>query len=406
VPDQLSNDLASLRIERDEARPTGRGGVVRAAGAFVAVVAIGGGAYASWPYVEARVFATEVDIGEIVTVSPAQSQTQLTAAGHVVARTLAHVAATTSGRVARVHVVEGQEVEAGALLVELDASDQASAVASARARVLAAQARAEQARATLADTEQQLARARTLVASGAGARSTVEDLEARIAVARGAVSVATADVRTAQAELHALQLNDDDLRIVAPLAGTVLTDPIEIGEIVSPTVELMQIADFSSLVVEIDVPEARLSLVRVGGPCEIVLDAFPGRRFRGEVLEIGRRVNRSTAAVPVRVRFAEPAEGVLPDMSSHVGFLREELTEEQLRAAERTVVPVNAIVSRGGRDVVFEVQDRVATERPVRVGETTTDGVVLLSGPEPGTRVVLDPPSTLASGSTVREREE
>ena len=53
----------------------------------------------------------------------------------------------------------------------------------------------------------------------------------------------------------------------------------------------------SSLVVEVDVPESRLSQVAVDGPCEIVLDAYPDKRFRGAVKEIGRRVNRSNQFV-------------------------------------------------------------------------------------------------------------
>ena len=407
VADQLSNDLASLRLDRDESPSSGRGRtLVRGTVALAALAGLGYGAMAAWPFVEARVFATEVDLGSITSVSPAQAQTQLTAIGHVVARTLAHVSSSTGGRVEAVHAVEGQEVEAGALLVELHAADQSRSIASARARVAAAQARLAQARAAI--TEQQVQRTRTaaLVEHGAATRSQLEDIDARIAVLEAAIPVAQADVRTAQAEQHALQVNTDDLRIVAPLAGTVITDPIEIGEMVSPGSELMQIADFSSIVVEVDVPEARLSVVEIGRPCEIVLDAFPGRRFRGEVHELGSRVNRATAAVPVRVRFAEDASAVLPDMSAHVSFLREELTDEQVASAEHVVVPERALATRGGRSVVFVVESDVVHERPVRTGEAMGDGLVMTSGPDVGARVVLDPPDTLGNGQRVREREQ
>jgi hypothetical protein len=112
------------------------------------------------------------------------------------------------------------------------------------------------------------------------------------------------------------------------------------------------------------------------------------------------------AAVPVRVRFAEPAEGVLPDMSAHVSFLREALSEEQLHAAARIVVPTRAVVARHGQQVVFVIADGVAQERSVRLGEETPDGRVVLDGPEPGTRVVINPPSTLATGQAVKEKEQ
>lgn len=407
MADQLSNDLASLRLDREEAPASGRGrAIVRGLVGLAVLGGLGYGAMAAWPFVEARLFATEVELGSVTSVSPAQAQTQLTAIGHVVARTLAHVSTSTAGRVEAVHVVEGQHVEQGELLVELDASDQTSAVAASRARVLAAQARLAQARAAV--TEQQVSRTRTatLVERGAATRSTLEDLDARIAVLESAVTVAEADVRTAQAELHALQVNADDLHIEAPLAGTVITDPVEIGEMVTPSSELMQIADFASIVVEVDVPEARLSVVEIGHPCEIVLDAFPGRRFRGEVHELGSRVNRATAAVPVRVRFAEDAHEVLPDMSAHVSFLREELSDEQVASAEHVVVPERAVTTRGGRSVVFVVESDAVHERPVRTGEAMGDGLVMTSGPDVGARVVLDPPDTLGNGQHVREREQ
>lgn len=406
MADQLSSDLASLRIDRDRPRPRRAGAVARAVLGLTLVGGVVAGGVIAWPHLEARVFRTDVEVGEIVSVSPAQSQTTLTAAGYVVARTLSHVSAKTAGRVARVHVVEGQEVHLGDVLVELDPSDQATAIASARARVAAAQARVEQARAGLAENDQQLARTRPLVEHGAISRATLEDLQARAGVLRGGVSVALADARSAQAEVHALEVAEQNLTVLAPIAGTVITKPVELGEIVSPVTEITQIADFSSIVVEIDVPEARLSLVRVGGPCEIVLDAFPGRRYRGQASEIGRRVNRVKAAVPVRVRFAEPADGVLPDMSAHVSFLREALSEEQLHAAARIVVPTRAVVARHGQQVVFVIADGVAQQRSVRLGEETPDGRVLLDGPEPGTRVVINPPSTLETGQAVKEREQ
>src|SRR5262245_16511290 len=109
MTDQLSNDLASLRIARSEPRPSKAGAIARVLAVVVALGALVVGAIVGWPYAEARIFATTVDIGTVASVSPAEDQTQLTAAGHVVARTLAHVATSVPGRVARVHVVEGQE---------------------------------------------------------------------------------------------------------------------------------------------------------------------------------------------------------------------------------------------------------------------------------------------------------
>ena len=64
----------------------------------------------------------------------------------------------------------------------------------------------------------------------------------------------------------------------------------------------VEIADFDTLMVETDVPEQRLHMVTIGGPAEIVLDAFPSRRYRGRTEEITPQVNRSKATVIVRER--------------------------------------------------------------------------------------------------------
>jgi len=69
-------------------------------------------------------------------------------------------------------------------------------------------------------------------------------------------------------------------------------------------------------------------------------------------------------------------------------------------------VPAHAVTARHGQQVVFVIDDGVVRERAVRLGESTPDGRVVLDGPEAGTRVVLDPPRTLASGQSVKEKDQ
>jgi RND family efflux transporter MFP subunit len=407
VSEQLSEDLASLKIDRDSGRPSRFGPLVRVLVIVGIVAALGVGAFLAWPYLEAQLFKTEVETTEILSLSPAQAATQLTSTGYVVPEVHTKVAAKIAGRISRVHVARGDVVTQGQTLIDLDPTDARIAIAAARARVAAASARVSSARAALAEVEQQLERTRTLAAAGASPRSTLEDLEARATSMRAAANAAQAEVRVMQAEVDALEANQNEMTIVAPIAGTVIDEPAEVGEMVGPQLAVLEIADMSTLVVEIDVPEGRLSLVRVGNPCEIVLDAFPGERFRGEVQEIARRVNRQKATVPVEVRFVDLNEGVLPDMSARVSFLSEALSEEQLRAASRTIVPADAVVERDGRDVVFEIErGGKVNVRRVTLGEETDDGFVLVDGPEPGTRLVRNPPDTLADGQSVQTEDD
>src|SRR5689334_21151875 len=109
--DQLTTDLAALKIERD-VRP--RRSLLRP---FLYLALIGGIAAAAWvvgyPYLHSRVFKTEVEVTEIGLISPAQSQVELTATGYVQALTTGKVAAKIVGRIAKLTVKEGDVVKKG-----------------------------------------------------------------------------------------------------------------------------------------------------------------------------------------------------------------------------------------------------------------------------------------------------
>ena len=208
------------------------------------------------------------------------------------------------------------------------------------------------------------------------------------------------------------QVHLGDVTIRAPITGTVINKPPQLGEYVGPqppgvTVDMggIRVADFSTLLVETDIPEGRLNLIKPNGPAEIVLDAYPAKRFRGHVKEITPQVDRAKATVIVKVAFDDDTEGVLPDMSARVSFLAKALDEEAVKIPPKTVVPGVAVVERGGAKVVFVLDEGKARMVPVQLGEAFGSGFELLSGPMPGTRVVKDPPKTLADGQSVKLAE-
>src|SRR5690606_29610538 len=141
------------------------------------------------------------------------------------------------------------------------------------------------------------------------------------------------------------------------------------GELVGQmAASIVEIADFSSLVVETDVPEARLHLVEIGRPAEIVLDAFPGDRYRGRVREYSPRVDRAKATVTVKVEFVDATDRVLPDMSARVSFLTKELEADQMQEPAKVVVPATALTERSGAKVVFVLDAGVVKMKGVTLG--------------------------------------
>ncbi|MEY4510652.1 MAG: hypothetical protein RLZZ450_2774 [Pseudomonadota bacterium] len=404
--DDLSSDLASLKIDRSPPRPSGSSALPRILGWLVALGLLIGLAVWLYPRLEAQFFKAEVKTSTILEVSPSLAVTSLTATGYVIAERRSKVGANVPGRIAKLLVREGAEVKQGDVLLELDADDQKSNVAAAQARVLASDAKVLSARASLHELHVQLERQKVLLTQSAAARSTVEDLEARIASAEASIVAAQAESRAAVAQVQLARVTLGRMTVVSPIDGTVLDKPKDIGETVDSQSSLLELADLKSLVVEIDVPESRLSLIKVGGPCEIALDAFAGKRFRGKVREIGKRINRSKATLSVKVEFDDESQGVLPDMSARVSFLTEALDTNALAAQSKLVVPAAALAPREGKQGVFVVESGVVRFEPVTLGPKTGDGFELVQGPPVGTRIVMTPDAALSPGQRVKERKD
>jgi RND family efflux transporter MFP subunit len=412
MSDDLSADLRSLKIDRSAKNPD-RPGPLRYAVILGALAGLGAIIYfVAVPYISARVFKTNVEVTEISIVSPAQASVELTSTGYVKPQTVSNVGPKVSGRVSRVHVSQGQRVEAGTVLYELDITDQKAAVAEANARVAAARAQTQTARANLAEIQLQAERASELAAKGVRPQSTADDLKARAAALHKQVSAADAEARASAAVVKSLEVNLDSYTVTTPIAGTILSKPPELGEVVSPSSGsseqpgTVEIADFATLAVETDVPEGRLHMVQVGSPCEIVLDAFPGKRYRGKTLEIVPKINRAKATVPVKVSFVDDPERVLPEMAARVSFLAEEVDAEAIKQPPKLVVPETALLDRSGAKVVFVLDGGKLRMVAVQVGEPYAGGFVLLQGPPAGTKVVKNPTDALRDGQAVEERTD
>src|SRR5436190_6626219 len=211
MSDRLTNDLAALKIDRDE-QPR------RSPWKFLLILALVGGAVAAvalvgYPALSSRVFKTQVELTEVALVSPAQSSIELTATGYVDALRRARVAAKTTGRISEFLVGEGDVVKKGQIIAKLDDANAKSTVATARARVAAVRARAAAARATLAETQQQLTREQALAEKGVTPQATVDDLGARRRSLAQTVAAADAEIAAAQAEVDSLELLLNDMQV-------------------------------------------------------------------------------------------------------------------------------------------------------------------------------------------------
>ena len=253
------------------------------------------------------------------------------------------VAGQAPGRIAVVHVKEGDQVAADQPLLELEAATERASLAAAEADLAAAEAELSR---TLhgrirqdidaADADADAARARADLAKGSLERVTkladggaatpdeldrarrsaeAEDMAFKAADARRSATLAGSrreDVLAARARVSGARARRDQvsalldrLTIRAPISGEILSVKVRAGEYYNPgTGETVVMGDTRVLRVRMDVEERDIGKIRPGLHATITADAFPGQRFPGRVVEIGRRMGRKN------IRTDDPVERI------------------------------------------------------------------------------------------------
>jgi RND family efflux transporter MFP subunit len=350
---------------------------------------------------------------QVVTVSriyPSQTFTLLNASGYVVAQRKAAVASKITGRLVALMVEEGSRVKKGQIIARLENDDTTAARDQALAQGKVAEANLDEARAELTLAALTYGRNKRLLENRIVSRSEYDNADARYKRAQAIVAAAEAAFRVSVAALQGATVALDYALIRAPFDAVVLTKNADIGDIVTPLgaaatakAAVVTIADMRSLLVEADVSESNLGLIKAGQPCEIQLDALPDSRFAGVIHMIVPTADRSKASVMVKVRFLEPDPRILPEMSAKVAFLSRFVKSGEEQA--RTAVHRLALISRGEQKALFLVQDDRVRETVVRTGESFGDMIEILDGAKAGDKVVLKP-NRLKDGAKIKVAEK
>ncbi len=402
------DDLDQLKIDKTAIAPrTGTSRNRRYWIAGVVLVALAAGLFFSGVL---RPAAT-VELVSVQQTYPSQGFTLLNASGYVVAQRKAAVASKATGRLVWLGVEEGSVVRQGEVLARIENDDVLAGQEQAAANLNSIRTTLNQARAELHDAELSFKRTKALLAEGIVSAADFDAAQARYRRARAAVAGAEANIRAASAALEAARVAVEFTRIRAPFDAVVLTKNADVGDIVTPLgaaadakAAVVTIADMASLQAEVDVSESNLEKVRVGQPCEIQLDAFPDLRFRGLVHMVVPTADRSKATVLVKVKFLDIDKRILPEMSAKVAFLSRPVAKAEEQP--QTTVNPEAVVERGGRKVVFLVQDNRVVETPVKLGSKVGELEEVLSGVKAGDSVVLRPADKLRDGSRITVPEK
>ncbi len=350
-----------------------------------------------------------VDVTTVSLVYPAQSLSVLNASGYIVAQRKAAVASKMTGRLTALMVEEGSLVKQGQILARMENADVTAMKSQVTANLANARAMLKQATVENNNLKQDNDRYQKLIAGAYVSQSEYDTIHTRYLRSQEAVKAAQAAVESSTAALAGAEANLDYTLIRAPFDGVVLTKNADVGDIVTPLgasstskAAVVTLADMDSLQVEVDVSETSITLIRVGQPCDIQLDALSDRRFRGVVHAIVPTVDRSKATVLVKVRFLDKDIRMLPDMSAKVAFLSRELKTEELKP--RLAVNGAALASVKEKSVVYLIAGDKVHETAITTGGKLGDMLEVTKGLKPGDRVVLKPQG-LKDGAKIKVAE-
>lgn len=350
------------------------------------------------------------------------------ASGRVTSPQRVTVALQSAGRVQRVAVVEGQLVQRGQLLVELDTSDSRASLAQATAAVVQARAKLRQlaelaeplalqalaqAQATALLARKALERNRDLVAQGFVSRAVLDDAQRAVDVAASQVTGAQAQAKTntpsgsdtalARAALAQSVAGEELARVklaqgqvLAPSSGVLISRDVEAGDIVQPGKALMVLAADGQTQVLVQIDEKNLSKIALGQKALGSADAFANQRFDAVVSYINPGVDAARGSVEVKLAVAQPPLYLRQDMTVSIDI-------ETARRTATVVVPTSTLEDAAtDQPWVLVVRDKRAVKQFVTLGLRGDTRIEVLTGIKAGEGVVPVSKTGVTAGQRVR----
>ncbi len=292
----------------------------------------------------------------------------LSLVGSVTANEMVEIKSETDGTLEEILFNEGQSVKQGDLLLRLDDVKLAATVSEAEANFKLTQ--------SIYERNKQLLRDKL--------------------ISQQEFDQADAQFQGSQASLDLKRRQLRDTKIVAPFKGVVGARQVSPGQVISKNTTLTWLVDLDPVKVEVNIPERYLSQVTIGQSVEFSVAAFSGQRFKGEVYFISPQLDSATRTALVKARIPNPGHKLKGGMFASLAL------NLQLREAA-IVIPEPALVSNGEMVYVFIVDDKgTAQMRPVKLGLRMAGKVEVLSGLQPGDKVVVEGVQKIFPGVPVK----
>jgi HlyD family secretion protein len=323
---------------------------------------------------------------------------------------------------AQLQQTKGQLENLQARLAELQNGSRPEEIAKARADV-------NEARADLENYKVTLNRTRSLTTEGVMAKQALDDAQAKydgalakvnslqhtldlavLGPRKEEIDQVRGQIMQAQGAVAYAQTQLDNTLIKAPVTGTILDRNVEKGEFVTNGFVgdkgakgyIVTMADLNDLKVELDISQNDFPKLGPRQKGIVTTDAYPDRKYQGQIDEVSPEADRSKATVQVKVKVMNPDDRLRPDMNATVNFYNQAKSAEAGASGKRVVVVPRSGIQNGS---VFVALNGRAKKLSVTVGGTTGEGVMVESGLIGGEDLIVSAPADLKDGQRVQVQQ-
>jgi len=288
------------------------------------------------------------------------------------------------GQITQILVKSGDRVRQGAPLMQIDPRRQQAAVSSQEAERASREA-------AVAFARQQAQRTQDLYAAGAISKQEQERAETELRTAE-------ANLKALQAQVQQQEVQLRYFTITAPTAGVVGDVPVRVGHVVTPQTVLTTIDQNETLEVYVSVPIERAPALKIGLPIQILSSDGDDTLATSAVNFISPHVDDQTQSILVKGQVRNPA-GTLRAMQ----YVRARVV---WKMSQGLLIPVTAVLRVSGQFFAFVAEDAggklVAKQRAIKVGPITGDTYPVLDGLKAGERIVTSGTMKLADGAPIQ----
>jgi RND family efflux transporter MFP subunit len=227
------------------------------------------------------------------------------------------------------------------------------------------------------------------------AKRSYESLLIESGVKQEEVMAAVKGLTQAEIDAKIAQLELDRTKIRAPFAGIISDIKVSPQENISAGRELFTLVDINRIKVQARVLESEIGKMKVGYEAALQFSAYPGKIFKGHVEAVSPIINPEDRTCAVHIAVDNPQEEIKPGMHAEV-----EIAADIYK--DRLLVPQESVLVRGGRKLVFVVEEGLAKWRYIEVGLENKDSAEVLDGVKEGEMVIIEGHFTLAHDARVQ----